>query len=157
MAPDSACAEVRVLRSFVPPWRRHKAINALVRRYASGRRDAWDVCEGLAALLGQGRVDDCGWLLMDAMDAVRPVPTVLWTWACRHADLLGFVPAQKVLRIAALSPRYERHLVAHKDALTRSVDGVVALIHEAWRFPAWAPETLRPALRRFLAVDASQP
>jgi hypothetical protein len=146
----AACREVQVLRTFTPPWTRLYVVHRLVRRYAAGRRSATDVCAALAALDAQRQHEDCGRLLLDAWDAVTPVPTVLWTWACRRADVLGCGVLRRMLRLAAVHARYAAHLRAHRDRLAASVDGVIALVHEAHRHPGWAPQLLRPALRAFM-------
>lgn len=151
-----ACAEVKVLRSFAAPWRRHKAITSLLRRYGTGRRTAGDVRDGAAALLAQNHVDECIWLFGGAMDEVRPVPTLLWRWGCEHVAALGFGVARRMLRMASELPRLERHLAQCSDELVASVDGVIALIHEGYRFPDWAPAVLRPAIRRYLYESGSR-
>ena len=107
-----ACPEVRVLRStLATPHLRDRAMRRLARRYADGRRCAQDVTQALASLDSFNRRDECSRLLTAALVAVRPAPTVLWTWACAHADALDAEAREAMRRLAAsLRGRHARVL-----------------------------------------------
>ncbi len=145
-----ACAEVQVLRAFGPRAAREHAALKLCRKYAKGRRSAEQVVMGLEAL--KARNDDEGVcdLLAAALFVVTPVPTLVWEWACRHADLLQVHTLRHMLKVAGASARCEKHLLAHKDRLVASPDGLVALAHECHRL-AWGPDLARPAIANLLS------
>jgi len=145
------CLEVQVLRSFANMKAHAKALDRLSRRYRDGRRCAADVVDGLRALDAQHRHLECSWLLLDAFRSVCPVPTLLWLWACSRIDVLGVQALRHMLRLAAASPRHMRHLWPRRHAFSATPDGIVALMHESYRFPDWAPEMAEGALRGFLA------
>lgn len=147
MARMAVCPEAQILRLFVPQCVRDRAVRKLVRRYKDGRRSASDVCQALTAMAAQMHWEHCGRLLLDALDAVHPVPTVLWLWACRHVHVLGCGVVRHMLRLAAARTRFETHLKPYIPKMAESIDGTVALIHEAHRFPDWAPPVLRAAIR----------
>lgn len=131
---------------------RRSVARKLVRKYVAGVRSASDVVMGLQALAAQNRVTDLQRLLTRALEVVPVVPTVLWLWACRHAHLLGVATLRHMLQTCHTDARCERHLRRHTHRLTQTPDGLVALLHENHRFPAWAPALTGPAVAAFLTT-----
>ena len=144
-----ACAEVRVLRQFSDAHAKARAVNRLCRRYRRGWRSARQVVLGLDALKAQNEHQLASELVAGALAAVVPVPTVLWTWACRHADTLGVHCLRHVLRLAGTDARYDKHLARHTHRFAKSPDGLVALVHEFHRLP-WVPGVAQPAVAALL-------
>lgn len=140
------CREVMVLRTFVQSATRHRATQRLLTKYAVGRRAAADVADGLAALLAQLQYEEASALLDEALLAVRPVPSVLWDLACRHLESLGQEPLRRMLALTAEDARLDRRLARHRGRLIDSVDGILALLHEAHRLE-WAAPLLDAAMR----------
>lgn len=148
------CSEVRLLRTFLPRGTRRNVLEKLTLKYARGRRSASDVCLALQALKAQARLEDCDDLVAQAIAAVEPVPTVLWSWACANLDCLGCTTIRSMLAMCAgadaVARRYAKHLVPRKEHLLKTAEGFVALVHERHRFPEWAPELLRSATRQWV-------
>jgi hypothetical protein len=132
-----ACAEVQRLRLFTNAAYRADLIDRLARRYASGRRTAADVVDGLRALAAQNRHAELQLLFVDALYAVYPVPLVLWRWAAENASSLGFEALCGMIRVAADSEPHLRRL--RREDLVAAPDGLVALLHERDTLPDWGP------------------
>lgn len=150
------CSEVQQLRTFLSHATRRKVCEKLVVKYERGRRSAAQVCQALDALKAQGRYDECDDVVAQSLAAVEPVPTVLWTWACSNVATLGCTTIRTMLAMCAASTtgaearRYARHLAPRRATLLNTPDGIVALAHERHRFPDWAPDALRTAVRAWL-------
>ena len=144
---NQCCREVQVLRTFAPPATRHRATRRLLTKYADGRRAAASVVDGLAALLAQLQYEEASAMLNDALLCVRPVPSLLWDFACRQ---LGWLRREALCQMLALADRDPRRLgrrfEPHRAGLIDSVDGILALLQEGHRF-RWAPALLRAAMR----------
>lgn len=145
--PAMPCVEVEILRTFSSSCSvRTRVMDKLVRKYRRGRRSARQVVDALQALTSQNRVGDAAYLTAEAIDAVRPVPTVLWAWACRHANLLSVNDLKNLLDLALTESRYRKHLC--KWVLAQTPEGLVALLYHRESFE-WAPALLEPALRAY--------
>ena len=144
-----ACAEVQVLRAFGPRVAREHAVLKLCRKYGKGRRSAEQVVMGLDALEAQNDAEGVCDLAAGALFAVTPVPTLVWEWLCRHADVLQVHTVRHMLKVAGSDARCEKHMVVHKHKLVASPDGLVALAHECHRL-SWATALARPAIADLL-------
>ena len=148
------CSEVQLLRTFLPRGTRRKVLEKMALKYERGRRSASDVCMALRALKAQARLEECDDLVAQAIAAVEPVPTVLWSWACANLDCLGCTTIRSMLAMCtgagAAARRYAKHLMPRKAELVKTADGFVALVHERHRFPEWAPDLLRSATRQWV-------
>lgn len=139
------CEEVRVLRTFTKD--KTRVIDSLCRRYTDGRRCANDIIMALDALWSQNHESHCRHLLTEALTGVTPVPLLLWTWACAHVNILGVEAIRYMLALSSADKCYEKRL--NKDVLADTPDGLVALMYEMQRFPAWAPEAVQRGIARF--------
>lgn len=146
----AACREVQVLRTLGGDGvAAGRAADRLVRKYVTGRRSACDVVHGLRALLSRNARAAAGELAHSALVAVHPVPTLLWAWTCEHAVLLDVDTVRYMLRLAAVNPRYAKHVRRHRAAVATSPEGLVALLHESHRLPDWAGDAVRDGLAHF--------
>ncbi len=110
--------EVKTLRRLDASIRqRHRAILRLCTRYAAGRRSAVQIVHALRALRDQMDLTGLRDLAYLALDAVVPVPTVLWTWVCSHVDLLNAATLRNMLRVADADARCARHVDARVAAV----------------------------------------
>lgn len=148
----AACAEVQTLRSLVPGHVRDRAIELLVRRYASGKRGAGDVLRGLDACLGQGRCVECAALWTRAVKAVQPVPLALTAWACDHADVMSVEALRLLLRTAASDAAISARVRRHVGRLTSSPEGLVALMYDGAGLTWWSADMVQPAIRKYLTM-----
>lgn len=135
-----------MLRTFAPAATRHRATQRLLVKYVDGRRAAADVVDGLAALMAQLRHDEASTLVHESMLAVRPVPSVLWDFACRQLPVLKAEAVRQMLDLVHDGGRLERRFVAHRALLADSVEGLLALLRDRDRFE-WAPRLLNVAMR----------
>lgn len=149
----ACCREVAVLRSFSDFLSRTAACDRLVRRYVVGRRSARDVVDGLKALYAQQRHAECVTLLRMAFDALQPVPTLLWLWACEHLGVLDLDTIRTMLRMCAVCTRYDKHLRCKSRELYARPEGLVALLHECHRLPGWATDAVRNGLKHYNSLD----
>ena len=110
---------MRVLRTFVPEPRRHRAIRSLCTKYREGRATASDVVAAMAACAGQCRPHDATELLVACVRAVRPVPLVLVAWTCAHPGMFGMGAWRCAVRAAdpAWTPMLRRAL---RDPVARA-------------------------------------
>lgn len=134
---------------------RHKHLERLLRKYRAGRRSAADVVDALRALEAQNLFLACCEFAMQAVDAVRPVPTVVWSWVCANCDILTAGAARTVLRLAAADRRYDKHLYPHRHALASTPDGLSAMLHESGSNAAccqWVAATVRQTVDDLLSV-----
>lgn len=140
-----ACREVQVLRALSsPPALRRRAIKRIVYKYADGRRTAAHVVDALAASLAQMNRGECSRLLSEALLVVRPVPSLLWDYACGHVESLGSGTVQEMLELVARDARLAKRFRTHRHRTTHSADAFVALLlaQEKHRFD-WAVPLIR--------------
>ena len=135
-----------MLRTLSPAATRHRATRRLMTKYADGRRGAADVVEGLAALLAQLHYDEASRALNDALHSVRPVPSLLWDFACAQLEWLSHDTLRQMLRLAAADRRLARRFEAHRGRLAGSVNGILALLQEGGQLE-WSGRVLCQALR----------
>ena len=137
--------EVRVLRTFVPREVRDCMCGRLLAKYRRGDRSASDVADAVAALESQNLLPESDALLLSAVHAVSPVPTVLWTRACARIPRLSTFKLRGLLAIARESPRCRKHLPA---SLVLSRNGAMAALHEASSHrSAWSMDLLERAVQ----------
>lgn len=143
MNADWPCREVLALRTFAPAEERQRTSRRLLRKYIDGRRSAADLVQGLAALLAQLQHREASRLLGQALDGVRPVPTLLWDWACRHLRWQTTHTLHRMLYLSTTDRRLARRLEPVRDRVADTLEGVLALLNESHRI-----EWVRPLLRR---------
>lgn len=113
----------------------------LIYKYTYGRRTAAHVVDALAASIAQLNRVECSWLLSEALMAVRPVPSLLWDYACNHLEFLGSSAVREMLELVARDARLAKRFRPHRRKMTASPDALVALVHEQHRFD-WAADLI---------------
>jgi hypothetical protein len=69
----------------------------LMKRYRCGVRHASDVVVCLDLLANRARFEELSALLLDALDAARPVPQVLWRWAAEYVEFLDSAASKRLV------------------------------------------------------------
>jgi hypothetical protein len=103
-------------------------MNQLMRRYRCGVRHASDVVVCLDLLANRARFEELSALLLEALDAARPVPQVLWRWAAEYVEFLN-PPASKRLLDAQLAGSCRA--AVDVEAAAKSGDYLIALLAAA--------------------------
>lgn len=100
----------------------------LMKRYKCGVRHASDVVVCLDLLANRARFDELSALLLEALDAARPVPQVLWRWAAEYVEFLNALASKRL--VDAQLDGSCRALV-DVDAGAKSGDYLLALVAAA--------------------------